>query len=304
MREPTVRIASIVSLIAVFASTPCRGQTPPPGSDIHLAPLSITGTRVQVGTPTNITNQPGYDNQPSFTPDGRAILFASVRGDGQPDIYRYDLATKSTSRVTATPEGEYSPTIMPGGQRFSVIRVEADMTQRLWSFRLDGTDPQVVFDKIKPVGYHTWISAEAAVLFVLSTSRDANALVWAERSGRADTLARDIGRSLVRAGVDGSFSYAHRMPDSTWQLRVGGPRRPASASEFTAVATLPRGADFVVWVTPNLVLTASGSKIYSWSRGAGDWAEVADLGSAGLSRLSRLAVSPDGKWLAVVTERP
>ena len=31
-----------------------------------------------------------------------------------------------------------------GGTRFSVIRVERDSTQRLWSFALDGSDPQLM----------------------------------------------------------------------------------------------------------------------------------------------------------------
>jgi hypothetical protein len=299
-----VRCSTLFSLLLDFGVASTRAQIPPPGSDVHLAALSVQGNRVQVGTPANITNQPGYDNQPSFTTDGRAILFTSVRGDGQPDIYRYDLATKATTRVTTTAEGEYSATIMPGRDRFSVIRVETDMTQRLWSFRLDGTDPQVVFERVKPVGYHTWINADAAVLFVLGVGREANALVWADRSGRADTLSRDIGRSLTAVGTGGVFSYVQRMPDSTWQLRVGGPRRPTGPGDFTAIATMPRGADFVAWVSPDLVLTASGSKILSWVRGASAWSEVADLGTAGITRLSRLAVSPDGKWLALVTERP
>ena len=71
-----------------------------------------------VGTPVNITNSPGYDNQPSFTPDGREILFTSARviptppppappglalRDGQTDIYRYDIAARRISRVTQTP---------------------------------------------------------------------------------------------------------------------------------------------------------------------------------------------------------
>ena len=41
----------------------------------------------------NITRSPGYDNQPSFTPDGAAILFTSNRGGTQTDIYRYDVGS-------------------------------------------------------------------------------------------------------------------------------------------------------------------------------------------------------------------
>lgn len=296
-----MRQRQIASILLTFAATQLAAQATPPGTDVYLAPLSLEGGQIRVGAPVNITKRPGYDNQPSFTPDGRGMLFTSIREDAQADIYRYDLATKTTTRVTSTPESEYSATVMPGGQRFSVIRVEKDSTQRLWSFALDGSDPRVVFDRIKPVGYHVWVNQDAAVLFVLGSGREANALVWADGTGRSDTLARDVGRSLVPVGRSG-FSFLQGMPDSTWRLRVGGSTRPSSSAELKDVVTMPKGADFVVWLDADRILTAAGSKLMIWQRGTNTWSAVADLGSAGLTRLSRLAVSPDRKWLAVVAE--
>jgi hypothetical protein len=291
------------AILVVLAATQLGGQAAPPASDIYLAPLTVQGDRIVVGAPVNITKRPGYDNQPWFTSDGKSILFTSIREDRQADIYRYDVASKATTRVTSTPESEYSANIMPGGKRFSVIRVEKDSAQRLWSFALDGSDPRVVFERVKPVGYHVWVSPDAAVVFVLGAGRDANALVWADRSGRADTLARDIGRSLVSAGGSG-FSFVQRMPDSTWHLRVGGSKRPASAADFTDVTALPPGADFVFWLDANRIVSAAGSKILLWERSKKSWTTIGDLGSAGISGLSRLAVSPDRKWLAFVANEP
>ena len=97
---------------------------PPPDSDIFLATLSMRGTPA-VTRATNVTHSPGYNNQPSFTPDGAAILFTSNRGAAQTDIYRYDIASSETTRVTNTAEGEYSPTVTPDGAHISAIRVEA-----------------------------------------------------------------------------------------------------------------------------------------------------------------------------------
>ncbi|HKW46060.1 MAG TPA: hypothetical protein VJN70_01390, partial [Gemmatimonadaceae bacterium] len=166
--------ASIVLAAAVAISV--HAQAGPPSTDIYLAPIKMAGGKITVGTPLNVTNRPGYDNQPSFTPDSRAILFTSVRGDAQADIYRYELRTKATSRVTTTPESEYSATVFGDGSRFSAIRVEADSTQRLWSFRLDGSDPRVVFESIKPVGYHAWVDSTTVAMFTLGRP---NALVLA-----------------------------------------------------------------------------------------------------------------------------
>ncbi|HEY4129976.1 MAG TPA: hypothetical protein VGM50_05140, partial [Gemmatimonadaceae bacterium] len=187
-----------------------------PSTDIFLAPLTITAAAITVGTPTNVTNRPGYDNQPTFTPDSRAILFTSTHDEAQSDIYRYTLATKAIARVTSTPESEYSATIMPGGQRFSVIRVEHDSAQRLWSFAMDGSDPRLLVPTVKPVGYHAWIDPDNLALFVLGNP---NALVHYDlRSGHADTLARNIGRSLAPTIGGGGFSFtAH---DSTGTVKL------------------------------------------------------------------------------------
>src|SRR5262245_8822220 len=96
---------SILVLLAVASTLGAQAPT-----DIFLAPLTMQGGRPVVGTAVNITNAPGYDNQPSFTPDSRSILFTSNRDGRQTDIYRYDVASKSTTRVTNTTESEYSAT--------------------------------------------------------------------------------------------------------------------------------------------------------------------------------------------------
>jgi hypothetical protein len=63
---------------------------------------------------------------------------------------------------------------------------------------------------------------------------------------------------------------------------------------------LPRGSQDLVWLAPGVMLTASGSKLLSWRAGASTWSSVGDYADAGLTDITRLAVSPDGKWLALV----
>jgi len=53
---------------------------PPAATEVFLAPLTISGETVEVGKPENISNSPGYDNQPFFAPDGRTVFFTSARG--------------------------------------------------------------------------------------------------------------------------------------------------------------------------------------------------------------------------------
>jgi hypothetical protein len=287
------RLSSV--LLAAVLAAPAGAQANPPGTDIYLAALSVKKGTVSVGVPSNVTGRAGYDNQPSFTPDGKSILFTSTRDDGQSDIYRYHIRDKHTARVTVTPESEYSATLMPGGKRFSVIRVERDSTQRLWSFNLDGTNPTVLLQTLKPVGYHAWADGNTLALFVLGNP---NALVRANnKTGRLDTLSRNIGRSLATVPGKRGFSYVQRLPDSSWALMT------VAGKTSQQLAVMPAGADFIAWLGPDVALTATGSKLLTCTGGCGkNWTEVADLAGAGLTRLSRLAVSPDGKWLALVAE--
>jgi hypothetical protein len=42
-----------------------------PNTDVFLAPIIRRGSEVTLGALRNVTNRPGYDNQPSFDPRGR-----------------------------------------------------------------------------------------------------------------------------------------------------------------------------------------------------------------------------------------
>jgi hypothetical protein len=284
------------SLAALFAFASAAGAQAP--TDVFLARLTTENGRLTVGAPINITHRPGYDNQPSFTPDSRAILYTSTREDAQSDIYRYDLASRSITRVTATPESEYSATVMPGGTRFSAIRVEKDSTQRLWSFAMDGSDPRLVVEALEPVGYHAWLDASTLVMFVLGSP---NAMVLGNlRTGRMDTLARGIGRSLSKIPIGSTFTFTQTV-DSAARVRTftGIGKRP------TDLVSLPRRVQDLVWLPDARSLAAtmlvgSGAKLMSWRRGMSAFSEVVDFTADGITDITRLAVSPDGQWLAFV----
>lgn len=264
-----------------------------PATDIYLASLSASGGQVQLGAPTNITQRPGYDNQPTFLPEGNALLYTSVR-DGQADTYRYDVDASTSRRVTTTPESEYSPTPMPEENGFSVVRVESDGTQRLWRFSMDGTSPELLLPDIEPVGYHAWANAHQVALFVLG---DPATLQLADvPAGTADTLARDIGRSLQPIPGRAAISYVQHTSDTTsaiYQLEVD------SGTTQKLIATVD-GGDYHAWTPEGTLLMARDSVLYQRRRGAGDWQQVANL--APLRGVTRLAVSPNGDRIALVAE--
>jgi hypothetical protein len=295
------------------AAQPPAAQAPP-DTEIYLVPMKVAGGAITLGAPANITNNPGYDNQPLFTADGRSILFTSVRpsttlgpnGAPQSDIYRYDIPAAQTTQITNTPESEYSPTITPSGA-LSVVRVEidADKTQRLWQFSADGRDPRVLLPNLKPVGYHAWADDHTVALFILGAAGAPATLQLADtRSGTAVVLATDVGRSMQPIPGPGpahAISFVQREhTNGTTSLVI---KEIDAATHrigvLTAAVEGSTEAD-TAWMPDGTLLMSAHGVLYSWRRGQSAWTEVASLERMGLTGVTRLAVSPRGNWLAVV----
>jgi WD40 repeat protein len=260
------------------AAPPAAPQAPP-GTDIWLARLSSDGTITQ---PINITNRPGYENQPAFTPDGKVLLFTRRDGE-QTDIWAYDFTTRSSelTRITNTPESE------------SVIRVEADGAQRLWRFTRDGQSPTLVLTNVKPVGYHAWGPDGQLALFVLGNP---NTLQVADsRTGRSRVVTQRIGRSVHRIPGRDTISVLHAEGDARWIKELDVKTR--TLKPIVRAVESPDG-DYT-WTPDAAILMSDGKTLMRWTPG-GDWKPVADLAAIGLAGVTRMAVSPDGKWLAMV----
>jgi Tol biopolymer transport system component len=283
------------------AQTPASPAAPqrPPDTEIYLARLLHRGDSLILGAPQNVTQRQGYDNQPSFLIDASGFLYTAIGVDAQADVWRYDIATRRRTRLTNTPESEYSPTLMPGGSRFSVIRVERDSTQRLWSFALDGSDPQLVLPALKPIGYHAWLDPMRLVAYVLGTP---STLHVVRRDGSGDEVrARDVGRALQR--IPGQQWYSFTQRDSAKALWVMA--QPFEGGEASRLVRMPPDNEYFAWMPDGTLLSATGASLVRWNGVTGDgasWTQIGSFASARVKNVSRLAVSPDGKWLAFVAE--
>ena len=293
MRHSTLLFTAAL-IATLFAPTLLSAQAPQ-GTDIYLVAMSSSNSVLSFGAVTNFTDRDGYDNQPSFLPDGSSVLYTSNRGD-QTDIYKYDIGTRTTSAVAQTsPESEYSPAVTPRGNTFTVIRVESDSAQRLWQFDLDGSNPEVVLPDIMPVGYQAWGNAFTLGIFVLGSP--ATFQIADTRTGVGEIIAYNVGRSIHKIPNRHKISFTHMVPDY-WIKEIDIDSR--------AVRPLVRlmESEFYAWTPDGSVITGSGSKLFRWRyTGSSDWEEVVDLADAGIENISRLAVSPDGEWIAVVGTR-
>jgi WD40 repeat protein len=269
----------------------------PRDTDLLLAPVTWDGGHPSIGQPTNVTQRPGYDNQPHFTSDGTGIWYTAVdEHDGQADIWRYEPATDRVQRVTSSsPESEYSATPLPDGSGISTIRVEADSTQRLWRFDADGGGASVLVEDVAPVGYHAWSGGETLVMFVLGNPATLQRTILG--TGGSEVLAEDIGRSIQSIPGSEDVSYVQRLEDGRSTIM----RLPADGGSASPVIEAIDGGDFHAWAPNGTLLMAGGAVIYALRPGDSAWTPVADFSELDIV-FSRVAVSPDGSQIALVAE--
>ncbi len=289
-----------LSVAAFFVSLSASAQTrpAPPAPDIYLVPLSMPNGELKVGVPANLTQREGYDNQPSFGGSGRNmfVYYTSNRGDGQTDIYKYDLGTGLAVPVRKTvPESEYSAFTTDGDKALAVIRVEADSTQRLWKMPLDGSAPSVLFPDVKPVGYFAQADDSTWAMFVLG--QPATLQLGIVGHPGATVIARDIGRSLHKIPGTKMVSFVQKGANGWYVMQLD----PATRKVDTLVRTLDKAED-MAWVDSTTMVMGQGAKLFTWRRGQREWTMVADFAFAHLSGITRLAVSPTRTYLAMVAD--
>jgi len=65
-----------------------------------------------VSTPPRLTNSPGWDTMPAWSPDGSCLAFNSDR-DGKSEIYVMDADGSNQTRLTNNPAWDGDPAWSP-----------------------------------------------------------------------------------------------------------------------------------------------------------------------------------------------
>lgn len=266
----------------------------PPASDIWIGTLTLTDSGSTVAELTKINPREGYNNQPHFLPGGD-VLYTALTDEGNTDIFRYHRKDRNTSRVSTTPESEYSPTLMPGGVGLSVVRVEQDGTQRLWQLPLTKGKTAPLLPETTKVGYHTWLNERSLALFLVGEPHTLHIATL----GKAETQlrAKQIGRCMALMPKGEGLSFVHKESESSWMVKQ---LDPTSGKIVDLVATLP-GCEDYVWSAKGDLFMAKDAKLYRWRKGWDNWREAFDFSSHGIQTIKRLALSGDMRQLALVS---
>ena len=242
-------------------------------------------------SPINISLNPGYDNQPSFW-DNDHLLYTRTRA-GQTDIVRYKLNSKKIEWLCDTAQGsEYSPLRIPESEAFSAIRLDTNGLQRLYRYTKDGKN-KLLFSPLK-IGYQHWVFATTLLCTVLVEDHMNLMLVQPNNSNKL--IAEKVGRSLHRIPKTAQLSFIHQKEGKSVLSSFA-----INTRHIQPLLTLPEGVQDVTWLPTGTLIFGQGNSLFKWdsntSTGIQVWKKL-----TGINNISRLALSPDGKRLALVGE--
>ncbi len=279
---------TLISILFTIATIYSYTQS---DTEVYLMDFEQSADKIIIKNPLNISANPGYDNQPTFWPDGKSVIYSRTVKD-QTEIARYFLSDDKTEIITRTLQGsEYSPTPMPDG-KISSIRLDTTDLQLLYSYNLKGQSKVLIKDLV--IGYHAWIGKQEIVAFVLGDTSTLQ--VINTKTGEARIVEKNIGRSLHKIPASSRFSYIDKSKNP-WIIKS---MDPTSGESQVLTSVIDESEDYC-WTPGGFIIMGSGSKLFLWKR-SGSWMEIANLSAEGISNITRVAVSPDGSKIALVSD--
>lgn len=265
-------------------------------TEVYLVDFEKLKGNNKLVTLKDISNNEGYDNQPSFY-DENTLLFASTR-DQQTDIARYDIEEEKLSWITNSKVGsEYSPLKIPNQQAISAIRLDTTGLQRLYEIDFQkGTAKELLKDLV--VGYHVWYGENILVCTVLA-GEQMDLVVANLKEKTNHTVARNVGRSLHKIPNSDLISFISQEGES-WNLKSLNPKTRLTKE----MVQLPEKTNDMCWLKDGKILLPQANRILSLDPTTDkNWNVFYEFDNAEINEISRMLVSPDGKYLSFVSEK-
>ena len=264
-------------------------------TDVFLFDLNINNGMIELSNKINISDNEGYDNQPSFL-DDNTILYAGTR-NGQTDITKYNIRYDSKIWVNHTDGSEYSPLKIPGQNAVSSIRLEKDGAQKLYKYSLRNGESEVLIEEII-IGYHVWTDDNTLFSSVLE---DGGLSLYSSsiKEMKHSQIQKNIGRSLHKIPNSERISYISKEDENLWEIKSLDLKTGKIGS---IMGTLPKTED-MCWLPDGSMLMGVDNILYKFKPEVDvDWIEVASLEEYGISNITRLAVNTSGTKIAFVGE--
>jgi hypothetical protein len=279
-------------LISLFFSITLAAQLPE--TDIWLFKIEKTEGKYSYTNPLNVTHRAGYDNQPTFSLDGKSILYVLIDSTKQADIYQYSISKKTSSNLTKSQVSEYSPTIIPSGFGFTSVVVEKDSAQRVWQFNMDGTFKTIVHEGTDSIGYHTWLNADTILYYKLTEPHSLRVLDL--KTNKDVWICNHPVRAFKKIGNSSRFIYAIKDSIST-QFRIYNP----AIRESSLYATYPSVNEDFIWHPELGLIKSEGSDLMNYNDKTNTWEVLFSFKNLGIVKITRFVFDNKTKQLALVS---
>ncbi len=254
----------------------------------------------------NISNHPGYDNQPSFTLDGKKVVYTAMTKDSTTDINSYSIEDKkNTYSNPSNLTSEYSPTSY-NSLEILTVKVEKDKkTQRIWK---ESTTPKwtsnVFLKKVDSVGYFCLLPKNKIAAFILSSKNElAHELRLIDTKTQKETFIDDsIGRCIRLSPDSSAIVYVKKGKDGKNKLM----RYHFHNSSVTEMFETVEGAEDFLFYDNSRIWMAKDNVLYEYWMAAkfSYWAEKKEFSekNSHLKTITRMNLSPDKSRLVLVAE--
>jgi hypothetical protein len=262
-------------------------------TEVWVGDLDMREGRFAVSNLKNISNHPGYDNQPSFYADGESLLYTaeaeSVAETGLGvHAVRYWMRSGESRPMTKT--RGFSPTPVPEG-----ILTLREGT--VWLHDAEGNPQRSLLPLVKTAGYFARMDDERWVLFM--NEQDRRIAIWDQRTY---SLAKPVPNAITAPyRIPGTMGVTFVVQEGEAKRLMRLDLTDDRGSLDRELAKIPfRTGGHHVWTSRGTILMASGNVIYEWGIDK-PWTEVARLDSPDLQGITRIALSPREDRIALVS---
>ena len=266
-------------------------------TEVYLFDIDTANGKVELKNMRNVSNNEGYDNQPSFIYE-ETLLF-SGNNKGQTDIALYDIQNSKRSWLNkSTTGGEYSPQKLPIGEDVASVRLDTNGLQRLYLYNQSYKEPKLILNDLQ-VAYFFFYTANLVVSAVLGND-DLDLVISDISEKKNDTLLVNVGRSIHGVPYQKYVSYTavnNEKNHDLYLFDIDGDM------ESYFVCQLPIGVQDYTWLNEDQIIIGRRNKIFVYDLlEDSEWREWASLEGYDFTNITRLAVSPEGTKLALVAE--
>jgi len=284
-------------LFSFFISSYCFSQMPE--TDIWIVNLVKKEGKYSFEKPLNFTNRKGYDNQPSFSFNGKEIYYVSNKDSNQTDIFVYNLKNRTTQLVCQSNESEYSPTLTYDKKFLTCVVVLKDSSQKLFNYDIERkAKPTEIGNRINnpdSVGYFTWLNKDTMLYYKLTNPHSLRA--WNIQTNKDVWICDNPTRSFKKYGNSSQFIYGLKKDSSLVEFRIYNP----TLKESKIYASYPSLNEDFVWNEELGLIKSENAELLCYHESSKTWQVLFSFSQLGIKKITRFVFDNKNKRLAIVS---